>query len=51
MELPTDPMLELELLGLLPLLGLVCVVVVDAPLASLTDETRPPAVTPSLSAT
>jgi hypothetical protein len=49
MELPTDPMLELELLGLLPLLGL-CVVV-DDPLASLTDETRPPAVTPSLSAT
>ncbi len=50
MELPTDPTLELELLGLLPLPGL-CVVVVDDPLASLLDETRPPAVAPSLSAT
>jgi len=48
MELPTDPTLELELLGLLPLPGL-CVV--DDPLASLLDETRPPAATPSLSAT
>lgn len=51
MELPTDPTLELELLGLLPLPGLCDVVVVDDPLASLLDETRPPAVAPSLSAT
>ena len=51
MEPPTDPTLELELLGLLPLPGLCVVVAVDAPLASLPDETLPPAVTPSLSAT
>lgn len=48
MELATDPLLELELLGLLPLPGL-CVVV-EVPPASL-DETLPPAVTPSLSVT